>query len=309
MQAAAASSMSVSLPGSAVLIRNKRSEKYGDEIMQNAKTKNKKTFRIHPRYARLFTDGRRELDERNYDYATLDWSIPLSMAAIVSVDVWNWHFTKETLERIEAITVKRIAPLFKACRQHGLQIIHAPAPPLAERSPNRVKLFPKSDQARPVWPNSPKWPPRDFQTRNGQYAAYARPIEPQEADRIRHRETLRDFHAAARPVADEAVIVSGEELHRLCARRGIMFLFYVGFSVNACIVGRTYGITEMNRRGYASILLRDCTTGMEIRTTRSELICTRGQIASLEQAGIYTLSATEVTRALSRPARPGMDKR
>lgn len=255
-------------------------------------------IRVHPRYARLFTDAGQELAERNYAYATLNWEIPLSQTAVVAVDCWNWHFSRETLKRAEAITVKRIGPLFKACRRDGLQIIHAPAPPLAERNPNWVKLFLKSDQARPVWPKSPKWPPQEFQQKKGAFTNYARPHEPQESDRICHRETLRDFHAAAQPQGDEAVILSGEDLHRLCAARGILFLFYVGFYTNACIVGRTYGVTEMHRRGYDVILLRDCTTGMEIQDTLDELVCTRGQIASLEQAGIYTLTSTELTRAL-----------
>ncbi len=255
---------------------------------------------VRPRYFRLFTDGEVELAEENYRYHELDWTVPLPQCALISLDVWNYHFSRETFERIEEITANRIAPLVDACREAGLQVIHAPAGPVAQKHPNWVKLIPDEEKPQSVWPDSPAWPPSEFRKKADNYAQYARPHEPQEARRIAHREQLRDFHPAVRPIGDEAVVLNGEELHRLCAQRGILFLLYVGFNTNACIVMRDYGTLAMMARGYDVILVRDCTTGMETHETLADLTCTRGQIATLEQFGVYTVTSEQLGDSLGK---------
>ena len=259
----------------------------------------KRALHISPRYCRLYTDPGIGLAEENFQYTELDWEIPLAEAALISLDVWNYHFARDTLERIEDITVNRIAPLVEACRRGGLQVIHAPANPVAQKHANWVDLIPEEETPQPAYPQSPKWPPDEFRKKEGPYAQYARPHEPQDAERNQHREKLRDFHPAVRPDGDEAVVLTGEELHRRCAQRGINFLFYVGFNTNACIVMRDYGTYAMHTRGYEVVLVRDCTTGMETCETVGELICTRGQIATLEQFGIYTVTSEQLTKALA----------
>ena len=254
---------------------------------------------IRPRYFRLYTDPGVELAEENFRHRELDWQIPLPQAALVSLDVWNYHFARDTLQRIEDITVNKLAPLVGLCRAAGLQIIHAPGPPLARQHPNWTNLVREDERPQPAYPGSPAWPPREFIQKSGAHAQYARLHEPQEAERNNHRTTLRDFHPAARPVGDEAVVETGEELHRLCAQRGILFLFYVGFNTNACIVMRDYGTLEMRKRGYDVVLVRDCTTGMETHETKPDLACTRGQIASLEQFRCYTVTSSQLSAALT----------
>ena len=88
-----------------------------------SRPQNGRLLRIRPRYFRLYTDRGVELAEANFRYRELDWQIPLGQAALISLDVWNYHFARDTLERIEEITVGRIAPLVEACRTAGLQII------------------------------------------------------------------------------------------------------------------------------------------------------------------------------------------
>jgi nicotinamidase-related amidase len=254
---------------------------------------------IRPQYFRLYVDPGVEPAERNYRYRELDWRIPLAQAALVCVDVWNWHFSSDTLSRMEDITVNRIVPLAEACRRKGVRLIHAPATPVADKHPNWLRLIPEDEKPRKVWERSPRWPPPDFLEKKGQYASHARPHEPQEAERTRHREEDRDFHPALRPKNDEAVIRSGEELHRFCADQGILFLFYAGFCTNVCMVRRDYGICAMQSRGYEVILVRDCTTGMETHETHQEMVCTSGQIATLQQLGVCTVTSEHFVKALA----------
>jgi len=255
-------------------------------------------MRIHPRYHPLTTPEGVEEAEANYRHATLDWEMPVDEAALVCVDCWSWHFSRETLERIETITRERIAPLLEACRKNGMLVIHAPADPVATRHPNWVRLKPKEAKPQPAWPDSPDWPPEEFKKKVGPYAKYAKPRHPQLDARARHRETKRDFHPLCRPVGDEPVVLDGEELHRLCAQRGILHLFYIGFNTNACIMGRDYGVMAMGRRGYHIILVRDCTTGMETAETLEDMACTRGTICSVEQFHGFTVESGELIKAL-----------
>ena len=257
-----------------------------------------KSFKLRPRYYRLYTDPGIVEAEENYRYRELDWEIPLADAALVCLDVWNWHYSKDTLDRTEHITREKIAPLVAVCRAAGLQVIHAPASPVAERHPNWVGLVPEGDGPKPVWLNSPDWPPKEFEETKGRFAQYARPEEPQKKPRKEHSQKLRDFHPVIRPQGDEAVILTGEELHRLCAQRGVLHLFYVGFNTNMCMIQRDYGTYEMMLRGYGVVLVRDCTTGMETHETKAQLMCTKGVIATLEQCGVYTVTSEALRKAL-----------
>lgn len=255
-------------------------------------------IRVEPRYYRLHADLGAERAEEEFTHRTLKWHLPLSEAALICVDVWNVCGIRGTRERTDDITRQKIAPVLAACRQAGLGVIHAPAGPVAQKHRNWVRLLDEHAKPAPAFPDSPDWPPTDFRDKTGDYAHYARPHEPQEQQNVRSRNEDRDFHPAAMPADDEPVVLTGEELHRLCARRGILHLFYVGFHTNMCVMMRDYGIPEMTRRGYHAVLLRDCTTGIESFDTREDMICTRGTIAEVEQCWGYTISSAELIEAL-----------
>jgi nicotinamidase-related amidase len=262
------------------------------------------TMRLQPRYARIYTDPGVEQAEANYQYRELPMDMPLNEAALVCVDCWSWHFSRETLERTEQITRDHIVPLLEACRRQGLLVIHAPADPVASRHPNWVHLKAPDAKPQPPWPNSPVWPPAEFRQKTGAYAAYARPLEPQQDQRSEHGRTLRDFHPLVKPVGDEPVVRDGEELHLLCAQRRILHLFFIGFNTNACVMMRDYGLPAMTARGYTGILVRDCTTGMEVADTLKDLTCTKGTIATIEQFLGYSVTSQQLVQALTSAKKP-----
>jgi nicotinamidase-related amidase len=253
-------------------------------------------IRITPRYCRRYTDPGVERLEVNCRHAELDWQMPLAEAALLCLDVWDRDIHADMRELDDRVTRENIVPVLAACREGGLQVIHAPATPIAERSPNWVNLL-GDERPQRAWPNSPDWPPEEFRRKIGAYAKYARPAEPQKEqdDDLLNR---TDFHELVRPVGDEPVIKTGEELHRLCAARGVLHLFYVGFHTPGCLTKRSYGIREMVSRGYNCILLRDCTNGMETHETFAEKTSMRGTIAYLEQQGAYTLTSGQLIDAL-----------
>ena len=255
------------------------------------------TIHIHPRYEQRAPAPGEPRREQNHRYVHLDWDLPLSETALICLDIWNYDLREDMREIDDRITRERIVPVVAAARQHGLQIIHAPAPQVAQKSPNWVKLIPESEKPQEAWPNSPDWPPREFRHKSGQYEKYARPEPWCRAQDIEESRQL-DFHDLVRPEGDEAVILTGEELHRLCHQRGILHLIYVGFHVPGCVTLRNYGLPQMDAYGYHCILVRDCTNGMESHTTFKDQGCMRGAIAFLEQIRMYTLESPELISAL-----------
>jgi nicotinamidase-related amidase len=226
---------------------------------------------------KLPVPGKEVREEAAYFPQELAWSIPVTEAALVCIDCWNFQPTPETRERVNHCTENHIVPLLAACRRNGMLVIHAPAGDLATRHPNWVQLKPKP--ARPQW----VWPPKEFVERTGPYAHYKRPQDPRiEVESKRLHKTL-DFDPRVKPVGAEPVILDGEELHMLCAQRKIMHLFFIGFYTNICVIIRDYGVLAMRKRGYNVILVRDCTTGMEVAETLADLTCTIGTIKTIEQ--------------------------
>ncbi len=288
---------------------------------------------IRPRYYRWYVNPGQEWVEKNLGYAFLDWKVPRGQAALVLVDVWDRHYIKDPEVRAEKIIQEKIRPLLAACRRGGLQVIHAPAPPQAKLqagwvgrgenggpaaeparegspsgaggvSPAREKAggssgtgtMPASAGLATLDANAP-WPPLQFRRKTGPYREFARPDEPMEETRLKRLKGL-SIHPDVRPLPGEPVIATGDELHRYCRQKGILFLFYVGFNTNACILLRDYGTIEMSNRGYEVILVRDCTTGMESFETADQLWQTRAAIQFLEMFGKYSITSDELIHEL-----------
>ncbi len=253
-------------------------------------------IRVRPRYHRWLVDPPAESLETNTGYAFLEWKIPLDQAAVVLVDVWDRHYLLDTAERAEHIIQTKIRPLLAGCRKTGLQLIHAPSPPQATGHKGWIGRHAVDSRSAP--PSSvDDWPPENFRTKRESYSQYTRPPSPRQEliDRMRSQ---RRIHPDAAPQGDEVVVATGEELHRYCADRGVLFLFYLGFNTNACILMRDYGTLAMGGRGYEVVLLRDCTTGMESPQSRPNMAQTRGAVLLLEMFGKYSLTSEELLEGL-----------
>ncbi|MBT3342755.1 MAG: isochorismatase family protein [Gemmatimonadetes bacterium] len=253
-----------------------------------------KCWQVSARYHRWHVDPGVEWLEANTDYAYLDWQLPMSQVALVLLDVWDRHYLKDTQQRAEQIIQDRLLPLVTACRQAGVRIIHAPSPPQAKKHPNWLQL---DGWDKPSWPGEEAWPPQAFRRREAEFARYALPEEPRDAEREAHRARL-GLHPDVRPVESEPVIATGEELHLWCKGEGVTSLVYAGFNTNACILHRDYGTLDMARRGYDILMVRDCTTGMESSQTHDELWQTRGAVMILEMFGKYSVDSQELIAGL-----------
>ena len=251
-------------------------------------------LKVSPRYYRWHVDPGVEWLEANTGYAHLDWEIPMSQAALVLVDVWEGHYLKETSDRSEQIVRDRIVPLVSACRAAGLQLIHAPAPGLAEDHPARVRL---ADLDGVTAARRDDWPPQAFRSKSGEFEAFARPEEPREKELVARR-AKRRMHPLVQAEGNDVVILNGEELHLYCKQEEILFLFFLGFNTNACILLRDYGTIEMHKRGYEVIIVRDCGTAMESFESQDGLWQTRGTVTFLEMFQKCSITSEELIAGL-----------
>ncbi len=246
---------------------------------------------INARYYRRFTNPGVERLHTNFNYATVPQNLPLSQTALVCLDCWDKDNVNDMWQRDEKVMLDKIVPLIKTCREAGLQLIHAPSPEIARRDQNWVNLL-GDEKPAPIYPNSPVWPPPD------QWPTYQPPHEPewQKLAWVELHET--SFHPLVKPINDESVVANGEELHRLCAKRGIIHLLYVGFHTPGCMTLRDYAPTPMKQRGYHCILLRDCTNGFERFDTVESQELMKSFITYFEMIGIYTITSDELAHAL-----------
>ena len=260
---------------------------------------------VKPRYYRWHVDPGEEWLEKNTGYARLDWEIPLHQAALVLVDVWDRHYLKEPEERAERIIQEAIRPLLKKCRKAGLQIIHAPSPPQARKCAawvgHKIQNEPPAGAPAAIAESelAKQWPPSQFRSKSGPYKKYARPVEPMASDRLRILKGLC-VHPHVQPEGADVVVATGQELHGFCRDQGILFLFYLGFNTNMCILQRDYGTMAMHTRGYEIIVVRDCTTGMESFETQEGLWQTRGAILFLEMNRKYSILSKELLAGLPK---------
>ena len=219
--------------------------------------------------------------EEHFGYVHLPVRIPPEQAALVLVDCWDRIIVESFQERAERICEETIRPVLEASRSGGITVVHAPSPPVAEKF---RQFWPAdaADEEEPATPAAQEWPPPEFAQRRGEWAhlqARRSGLHQEQLDRI---DRDRSIHPAVLPQSGDYVIATGDQLHRLCRARGIRYLFYVGFATNICVPDRDYGMRAMRERGYALVLLRDATTGVEAGDTYPTLAATSVMIHQFE---------------------------
>lgn len=255
--------------------------------MENtAERGNRKILDIPCRYYRVYTDPDTPCDEQNFGFVERDLSIPVEQTALVLVDVWSTHYIDSWLQRATDVTRDRIVPLLQAAREAGVTVIHAPSPRVVESHHPEFMPTP-GPSAEP-----PTWPPSTFRGiyRSGEYADFGRDREPRLQEAIERYVTELKISNLVKPLPDELIIATGDQLHGLLAERRILHLIYAGFATNWCVIGRDYGIIAMNERGYNIVLVRDATTGVEFHDSVEELTAT--EIAIREVETKYAWSTT-----------------
>jgi nicotinamidase-related amidase len=247
------------------------------------------------RYYHLTRRGR--ITESEFHHRELSWQVPVSQVALVLVDVWSDLYVTTHRDRSRQITLDRILPVLDGFREMDGTVIHAPSPACAKRYP-QWSQFAGDTEVFGSGPGGPgdSWPPKAFRNKSDDYDAYARPQDPKDQvfdDIIENRSIVPE----AEPKDGDFVIATGDQLHRLLKHRGILFLLYAGFAANMCVPFRDYGMRAMKNRGYEVVLLRDCTSAIEVADTYEDMLLSRAAVVDVEQTIGYTAASEDIVKA------------
>ncbi len=218
------------------------------------------------RYSREYTDLDVPCREENFGWHERTVTIPAAQTALVLVDCWDRHPVESFQKRATQIAREKILPTLEACREAGITIVHAPSPEVAKKYPQWLKYASDEELFGSPEPEA-GWPPAEFrrQVRSYNDSPYGRPAEPIREQWLNDENLFPAMRIMEllEPQADDFVVATGEQLHRLCGDQQILHLLYAGFAANICVQFRDYGMRPMHERGYHTILLRDCTAAIE----------------------------------------------
>jgi nicotinamidase-related amidase len=188
----------------------------------------------------------------HWDEVNLVKEVPAAEVAIIICDMWDKHWCEGASERCGALAEK-MAPVIKAARGKGIQIIHAPSETMNfyQDTPQRrrVMLAPHIEMPKPLDLSDPPLPIDDSDggcdtPQKPWYKAWTREIA---------KLDIGEF---------DGISDNGEEVYRFLRQLGIKYLIVMGVHTNMCVLNRTFAIRQMTRRGVQCILARDLTDTM-----------------------------------------------
>jgi nicotinamidase-related amidase len=168
-------------------------------------------------------------------------------------DVWDLHWSRGATERLNAM-IPRMNRVVNAARSRGVRIIHAPSDTMEfyEGSPARRRIR-EIDLAPEPEPLNHVDPPLPIDDSDGgsdtgetsQHWAWSRQHPGIDIDE--DRDVLSD---------------DGSAIYSYMQASGIRNLLLMGVHTNMCVLGRSFAIKAMVRRGVPVALLRDLTDTM-----------------------------------------------
>lgn len=203
----------------------------------------------------------REGDSREFASKTASRDWLSSETALLICDTWDKHWCVGATRRCDALA-RQIAPLVEQSRAHGLHIIHAPSDTLEfyrnHSARQRAIELPAATAPSPIASC-----PLDAK-REGTL-----PIDDSDGgcdcdprcENVNQRAWTRQHPAIV--IADTDLITdSGQQVYNYLVHVGIKNVIYVGVHTNMCVLGRSFGIRQMTRLGFNTVLVRDLTDTM-----------------------------------------------
>ncbi len=176
--------------------------------------------------------------------------------ALLLCDVWNNHWCRGAVERLEAM-VPRMNAVVQSARKQGATIVHAPSGTLEvyADTPARKRILDVPSVEPPE--NSERAdPPLPIDDSDGGADTGEDP------KKINTRVWTRQ-HAGI-DIDQERDIISdqGREIYSYMQHWGIDNMLIMGVHTNMCVLHRTFAIKQMTRWGVQVALIRDLTDAM-----------------------------------------------
>jgi hypothetical protein len=126
---------------------------------------------------------------------------------------------------------------------------------------------------------------------------------------IIHAPHDRSIHPLVRPIEGETVIpgefMDGDLIARMLRDAGIEHLFYLGYFSNVCILQRSLGMLEMQKKGFNTTLVRDVSIAKETDESIAAEWFHRAAVHFVEINFGTTVTAAEIQAAVGEACSPG----
>lgn len=181
--------------------------------------------------------------------------------AIVICDMWNGHYCKNSVKRLEAMVPSMNAMLIKA-RELGVHIIHSPSGCMDkyEGTPQRKRMMQARAMTTPPFPLA-KWCYLDIKSEP------PLPVDDvtQPCDDDVVGPAVRRFdrqHPGLEIKEPDGISDQGDEIYNYFEQEGVKNVVMMGVHTNMCVLGRPFGIRQLVRLGKNVALARDMTDAM-----------------------------------------------
>jgi nicotinamidase-related amidase len=173
--------------------------------------------------------------------------------ALVLCDVWDNHWCRGAVERLEAM-LPRMNEVVRTAREAGVQIVHAPS--------ETMGFYADSPARQRVAALPPVTPPPDLE-----HDEPPLPVDTLQGSSDTGEPDWYKAWSRQHPAIDvdeerDAISDDGREVYSLFQARGIRHMLLMGVHTNMCILNRSFAIKQMVRWGVQVALIRDLTDAM-----------------------------------------------
>ena len=181
---------------------------------------------------------------------------PPEQTVLLLCDVWNNHWCRGAVERLEAM-IPRMNAVVQSARRQGVTIIHAPS--------NTLDVYANTPARRRVLDVPSVEPPENLDL-----ADPPLPIDDSDGgsdtgeDPKKINTQVWTRQHAGIDIDQERDIISdqGHEIYSYMQHREIDKMLIMGVHTNMCVLHRTFAIKQMTRWGIQVALIRDLTDAM-----------------------------------------------
>jgi nicotinamidase-related amidase len=208
----------------------------------------------------LNLQSREQLPGGEWELRVSERELVPSETAILICDLWDKHWCQSASRRTGELAEK-LAPLIESARARGVRIIHAPSDTIDfyKDSAARLKILAAPAATPPVpigrWCRIDK----DFE---GELPIDDADGGCDDEPQCKNYKAWSRQHPAVRVAEGDVVSDDGGEIYNYLVQQRINNIIYVGVHTNMCVLGRSFGIRQMSREGFKTVLVRDLTDSM-----------------------------------------------
>lgn len=255
---------------------------------------------------------KRKTDKPNLPIAeTAEWNA--SETAIIICDMWADHPCKMAAQRVDRMAPK-MNDVISQARDHGVAIIHAPSGgiKLYEETPFRARIKKAKFSKPPVpiqsWcylnPEKESPLPVDDTIKRSKESSI-RGCDDPEANYKKN--TDRHEHPAIKIVGYDVISDNGQEIYNFLQQEQRKNIVLMGVHTNMCVLGRPFGIRQLNYLGMNVVLCRDLTDALYDPRDRPYVSHTRGTemiIEHIERHWCPSILGRDLTKVIPESNNP-----